>query len=286
MRKNEWCELRKNRSNGDIFHDQHMNDIATTIMTTPILSFTRFLGTAPGQLLSQWELEHFQKETEEAFGYEALQLGLPELDTLCTNRIQRHWSIIDENDLLQPSDHKRVPVMADHRALPFACDTFDLITMPHTLDLTREPQQVLREAVRVLTPEGRLVITGFNTLGCWWWRQKAIALGAKPFLPSPLSPIALMRLKDWFGLLGLQIDRSYWGLYRPACHSIKSLQHWQWMDKAGDRWMPGMANLYMLSAVKRQPGPKLVGRLRSLMSSPSLGTNVANLGSQKTPSES
>jgi ubiquinone/menaquinone biosynthesis C-methylase UbiE len=34
--------------------------------------------------------------------------------------------------------------------------------MPHLLDFTTEPHQVLREVERVLVPEGRLLMTGFN----------------------------------------------------------------------------------------------------------------------------
>ncbi len=243
-------------------------------MSSP-LSFSRFLASPPGQLLCQWEREHYARETEDVFGYDALQVGLPDLDTLHKNRIARHWITTSSLKHAGNIGPDRRCVVAQPTALPFAAESFDLVTLPHTLDKTREPQQVLREAARVLCPEGRLIITAFNPLSLWWLRQKTVALGAKPYLPTQVSPIHPTRLKDWLGLLGLQIERGYWGLYRPACCTTAAFQHWDWLDKAGDRWAPHCANFYMLSAVKRLPGVKLVGRIDPLKRAAGLIANTS-----------
>lgn len=47
---------------------------------------------------------------------------------------------------------------ADMHALPFATGRFDLVVVDEVLGLTREPDQVLREAARVLRPGGRLLV--------------------------------------------------------------------------------------------------------------------------------
>lgn len=50
---------------------------------------------------------------------------------------------------------------ADARRLPFDQHTFDAVYLVTALGEIPEPEEVLREAVRVLTPEGRLVVGEF-----------------------------------------------------------------------------------------------------------------------------
>ena len=71
-------------------------------------------------------------------------------------------------------------------------------------------------------------------------------------------PLSLFRLKDWFALLGLEIDIGLFGIYSPGFRSAKRLERWSWLDKAGDRWAPQFSNVYLLSAVKRRPGARLI----------------------------
>jgi len=40
--------------------------------------------------------------------------------------------------------------------------------MPHTLEFTNDPHQVLREVDRVLIPEGHVVILAFNPWSLWY----------------------------------------------------------------------------------------------------------------------
>ena len=56
----------------------------------------------------------------------------------------------------------KVAVIHRYEELPFATHSIDLVVMPHILEFTEDPHQVLREVERVLVPEGHVVITGFN----------------------------------------------------------------------------------------------------------------------------
>lgn len=49
--------------------------------------------------------------------------------------------------------------------LPFQQESFQAVIAPHTLENVDNPQLVLSEAVRVLEPEGYLLVTGYNALG-------------------------------------------------------------------------------------------------------------------------
>jgi SAM-dependent methyltransferase len=46
--------------------------------------------------------------------------------------------------------------------LPFENNVFDIVVMYHSLEHFNEPQRMLREAVRVLQPHGRLILIGPN----------------------------------------------------------------------------------------------------------------------------
>lgn len=61
----------------------------------------------------------------------------------------------------------RLALYAEPLALPFAPQSLDLLVLPHALEASPDPHAVLREAERVLVPEGRVVIIGFNPLSAW-----------------------------------------------------------------------------------------------------------------------
>lgn len=229
------------------------------------LGFDDFLSTPPGRLLLAWERAQYAELVEDAFGAAALQIGRPSIPTLENNRIRAQWlaapNLAEKRREAAPSEPAGRPpgrIEALPEALPVASESIDLVTLPHVLDFSAEPQQALREAVRILQPEGRLILTVFNPLGLWWLRQRSVALGARPYLPTNLSPIPLYRLRDWLALLGLEIDRGRFGIYSPGFSSKKRLDSWRWIDKAGDRWAPQLSNLILLSAVKHSPGASMI----------------------------
>ena len=52
-----------------------------------IIELGLWLTTAPGRYLLRWEQERLDHAVADIFGFHALQLGLPEVDTLRTNRM-------------------------------------------------------------------------------------------------------------------------------------------------------------------------------------------------------
>ena len=216
-----------------------------------------FFLSPPGQIVRQWESRLLDGMVEHVLGDRALQIGLPILDTLRANGMAEHWLLLsdapNEREEALREDWRRV--VAHPEALPFANETFDLIVLPHSLDFSPAPQQLLAEAVRVLAPEGQLILVGFNPLGLWWWRQQFVRFGFKPYLPSHTSPISPSRIRDWLLLLGLEISEGSFGVYRPANNNKIMLNRWSWLDKAGDRWFPQCSNLYTIKAQKRRPSP-------------------------------
>jgi hypothetical protein len=131
--------------------------------------------------------------------------------------------------------------------------------LPHVLEFAAEPHQVLREVERVLIPEGQVIICGFNPASMWGLRQSMGRLTGAHFLPMNGEFISVPRLKDWLKLLNMEVNRGHFGCYAPPCMTDKWLQRFRFMEKAGDRWWPYFGALYVVQAIKRVKGMRLVG---------------------------
>lgn len=226
-----------------------------------------WFATAPGQYLLAWEQAQFDDAVVDLFGYNAVQLGLPQLQALAANRMPHRWLAVPES--LGSSVPTGVALVTHAAALPFEAQSLDLLLLPHTLELSADPHAVLREVERVLRPEGRVVISGLNPASLWGLRQyRAHALArlglgnsrwARLYLPEAGEFIGHWRLRDWLRLLSFEVESCRMGAYRPAVRSEKWLQRFQWMDRVGARWWPPLGAVYFLVAVKRVRGMHLLG---------------------------
>ena len=92
---------------------------------------------------------------------------------------------------------KWIEVAAPLDTLPFRSDSIDAIFLPHTLELVQDPYAVLREAERILTAEGCLMICGFNPFSGWGARRALGRLFGRPaFPPRTQRMLSERRLRD------------------------------------------------------------------------------------------
>jgi SAM-dependent methyltransferase len=142
---------------------------------------------------------------DNVFGFELLQVGAwgPARHLLDGARTQH-------TTLLAPEPVPGVTLCAPLDTLPFRSDSIDAIFLPHTLELVEDPYAVLREAERVLTGEGCLMICGFNPFSGWGVRRVFGRYFGRPeFPPCTLRMISERRLRDWVALLGFDVDSAY-----------------------------------------------------------------------------
>ena len=195
----------------------------------------------------RWEQAQFDSAVEDVFGFNAIQVGQPQLDFLRQNRIALRTRIG-----VDPA----CDLLADSGALPLATGSIDLVVLPHVLEFSAHPHRILREAARVLVPEGQIVISGFNPLSLWGLKR-AIGPGRGEY-PWCGRFIGLLRLKDWLQLLGFELNGGRFGCYAPPFAQAKLLERSAFMEKAGDRWWPIAGGVYVVRAVKRVIGMRLV----------------------------
>jgi SAM-dependent methyltransferase len=249
-----------------------------------IIELGHWLKTPAGRYLLAWEQDRLDHAVTDVFGYHALQLGLPEIDGLRANRMPHRWvaspSLHTPEPLLAPppadglistqSPEMPVALHCEFDALPFPNQSLDLVVLPHALELARDPHLTLSEVERVLVPEGRVMILGFNPSSLWGLRQRlgrggqsvGLATRSALFLPAAGEFLGYRRLRDWLRLLSFEVEGGRFGCYRPPCATQVWLDRMAWMDRTGERWWPVLGAVYFLVAVKRVRGMRLVGLVR------------------------
>ncbi|MCV6626828.1 MAG: hypothetical protein OIF38_12070, partial [Cellvibrionaceae bacterium] len=104
----------------------------------------------------------------------------------------------------------------------------------HSLEFSRCPHDLLREAQRVLIAHGHLIVTVFNPysllgiyglFGRFWhrnhiWRRRLLSASAN---------------KDWLQLLGLQPLEQHAHLYRPPLSQQGLLSSTRWVETLGQK---------------------------------------------------
>jgi len=213
----------------------------------PSATLHDWFDTPLGSYLLEKEQAYLDDVTPDIFGFHALQLGMPQVDLLRESRIAHRLRVagFDHPDLF-----------AKCHELPVATQSIDLVLLPHVLEFAEEPHAVLREVDRVMMPEGRLVLLGFNPWSLWGLRS---ALGpSRDECPWNGRFLSLLRVKDWLALLGFEVSAGRLVAYAPPINSPRALRRFGFMEPAGDRWWAVGGAVYMLQAIKRVRGMRLL----------------------------
>lgn len=135
-------------------------------------------------------------------------------------------------------------------ALPLAAESVDLVLLHHVLEYALDPHQVLREADRVLLPEGHLLLMNFNPMGPWGLRGLVHAGRRSPWHGHRLGR---KRLHDWLGLLGYDVQAETWAGHGCIRHFNRDgdsrVEQW------GARFLPRLGMTHLLLARKRVSMP-------------------------------
>lgn len=216
--------------------------------------------TPAGRHALAWVAHRFDAAVADAFGYYALQCGPLPIDCLRESRIRHRLRAVISDGAPAVSEEAGTQVLlARFEELPFASQSLDLVALPHVLEFADDPHAVLREVDRVLRPEGRLLVAGFNPVSLWGARRLAPRGMRVPFLPDEACLIAAPRLRDWLKLLGFELNPTRYGCYRPAFARDDWFERSAFLDRAGDRWWPICGATYFAEAIKRVRGVRLVG---------------------------
>jgi SAM-dependent methyltransferase len=210
-------------------------------------SLAQWLDTPLGAYTLAREREWLDQVTPDIFGYHAVQLGFAEYDLLRESRMTNRM-------IVSPTAHPAADVAAQFHELPFDAQSVDLCLLPHTLEFTEKPHEILREVDRVMRPDGRILIIGFNP----WSLYGAKRLWASRITPWNGQFVSLVRMKDWLALLSFEPTKGQLACYIPPVESATWQSRWDFMEATGERWWGVAGGVYMLEAIKRVKGMRLI----------------------------
>ena len=171
------------------------------------------------------------------FGYYSLQIG-------CAGQAQRLQANCRVKHQFTLDNQTSAQIQATPSMLPVASDSVDLVILMHHLSNTSEPHAVLREAFRILIPEGKLVIIDFNPMSLW---------GLRHFFQSWLEHVPFRgnfyrarRIDDWMRLLGFDQHRHYRVGYLPPIQKFSIARRFTWLEKGMKRWLSAFSVLNLM----------------------------------------
>lgn len=199
-----------------------------------------------GRHVMEQEQAWFDANCADIFGFNAMQVGLCQLDFLRANRMPNRFC----------AGPLRGTVHCYPEFLPIAGQSIDLLILSHALEYSPNPHQLLREVERVLRPEGHLLLAGFNPASLWGLRR--LLAGPEAGYPWNGRFLQLSRIKDWLTLLGFEFQTGRMICYTPPLRRGSLLPYFRCLEAAGDRWWALGGGVYLLHLIKRRHGMRLI----------------------------
>lgn len=193
-------------------------------MTQDKRAFNHWLTTPPGQALLKTEAALLAPHLAKIHGLYGLVLG-DALFEACfsTARV-----------------HQLVNLPTDNIHLPIQPERLHVVFMPHTLEQSADPHQLLREVETSLRPEGYVVITGLNPRSIWPLKSRM----NKHFTNINLH--SLNRVLDWLHLLNMEVVVDEYALFSGLVQA-----HSPWLERCLGKIAFPMSSLYYVVARKR-----------------------------------
>lgn len=167
-----------------------------------------------------------------------------------------HLQVYGEKNILPQVSHASTQALMAAQAdlngsaelLPFKSHSIDKLLLPHVLEFSSDPHQVLREAERVLVADGSIILCSFNPISLWGVRRLCSLHGRAPWRGYFFTQA---RIKDWLGLLNFEIVASEKLLFSPPVNSQTWIEKLARMERWGKRCWPFFGGVTILVATKR-----------------------------------
>ena len=132
--------------------------------------------------------------------------------------------------------------LAEEDRLPFGDGAFDRIVLLHAIEEADSPRAVLREAWRVLAPEGRLLVAVANRKGLWSLSESTPFGHGRPWTRRQL----IAYLNDHL----FQVTASTTAVHLPPIKWGPLASGAEGWERFGEVFAPGLGGVVMVEAVK------------------------------------
>ncbi len=196
-------------------------------------------STSFGQTLRDSESSYFLNTLNHTYYQRILQVGRLGTETdFIPEEFLRNFCMLVDEDNQGASMTNTVRARIDE--WPIACESVDTLILPHLIEFESDPHRILSEAERVLKPEGRLYILGFNPWSLpmlLYFRQNSPSSWNRNFVGSS-------QVIEWLHMLKFEAEFSA-GFGLPSSRTFVEPQStWQ-------RSIASLTPVYSIKAIKR-----------------------------------
>lgn len=166
-----------------------------------------------GATLRSLESNYLSRTVSFRYNQVILQIGSLGWESDYRDHDCRYRFIVVDHTLLADTTASRVIARCDQ--IPIESDSVDVVIIPHYLEFATDPHAVLREAERVLKPEGEFIVLGFNP----WCLQSLyhIRQGRRGIVPWCGNFLSYPRMRDWLSLLNFEYSLKSAVYFRQSC---------------------------------------------------------------------
>lgn len=215
-------------------------------------AFAEWMGTALGRTLLNQERACVATAMARVFGTRHVEIGVGPRVSVSPRYPGWQQPLVMPGGAGQAQDATDETVIALPEELPFHNGMMDSVILHHTLDLTQDPHQALRESARIVRSGGQLIVVGFNPFGLWGVRR---LLGARRCPPWDSRFLSARRVQDWLGLLDCCVAPPRYGFFRPPVASARLLDRMAFLEPVYERGIQiPLGGFYCLVAEKREKG--------------------------------
>lgn len=194
--------------------------------------------------------EKLQPWWQKFFGYHLLKVGALSHEISCeASPIKHQISCCVSRSFSGYHSDCKANIIGELDDLPILEHSIDVCLLSHALEFSLDPHHVIREANRVIIPNGYLIITGFNPLSLAGlntlvpYRRKK-----NPWNEHFFSP---MRVKDWLHLMGFEIIADERCLYTSLAGKINEQGIAKYWRQFASNYLTSLGSVYIIIAKKR-----------------------------------
>lgn len=199
---------------------------------------TQFLGAS----VLEAEQRVLSRFLADFYGKNALLLGVPRQSVLFDS------SAISQRVAVSPLTDRRNRIRcieSQFYDLPIASSSIDLVLLPHTLDFTDNAEKLISEACRVVKPEGRIVILGFNPFSFWGLTRSFIKSNRVPW---SFNFIKTSTIKKWLTFAHFELVKEDKLIFRPPLKNHAIYEKIKFLEWFGRQFFKPLGGVYVIAA--------------------------------------
>ena len=218
-------------------------------MRTDILDFYEFYRTALGAATSNFISAHLTEAWGDGDGLSIAGFGYANPYLKLFPKAQRRLSLCPgaQGVVRWPSNGKNCATLVSEHHWPLPDASVDRLLIVHGLEEAPDAKKLMREAWRVLTDDGQLIIVASHRRGLWAMVETTPFAAGRPYLKGQLKSLmreALFRPDYWSS-----------ALFFPPIRSRFLLRAARAWERAGTRVWPGLSGVLMVQAAKDMAAP-------------------------------